>query len=311
MARMERFRAFADRVWEDSSFGLWLVLILLFGTVYLFIFIPMPGVAAAAMGLTAALMAGRTGAKGWEKAGWMFVIFSLLVVEVLAIRRDRREQAEQQRKFTQQEEANFHDIGKGLEFAIAQNQDHFKTTVAAGQIHFDQTMTRSDKIIAKVQESIKTITGGDSFAWLIPLSTGGKNHFTVLLAPAGKYPLHDLSIRGFGCTTYPQTPEHGMADVNRGVQNATIGDLPAFIVDTELSLPDDTDAIDCHAMFIAANGYWNQLIQLRLVNGAWKMAYKIIRGKPTSAAGKVLVEHSEDGYPKEPDGSIKWFMTLK
>jgi hypothetical protein len=179
-------------------------------------------------------------------------------------------------------------------------------------------MNKSDKIVKQnqavlsgVKESVKTITGGDSFARLILLHTDGKNHFTVILAPIGKYPLHALNIRSFSCTTLPETPQNLAADVERGEQTATIGDLPAPVTHMELSFPDDTNGINCHAMFTANNGYWNQILQLRIVNGVWKTAEKIVRGNLDNAEGKVLVNYSDEGYPKEPDGSIKWFMLLK
>jgi hypothetical protein len=53
--------------------------------------IPSPGVSVAVMGVFAALMAARTHANAIEKAAWMLLISGLLVIEVSAIRKDRRE----------------------------------------------------------------------------------------------------------------------------------------------------------------------------------------------------------------------------
>ena len=79
-----------EAVWEGRRAGLAL---LACGTVVagcLEHWVPAPGVAVAAMGVLAALMAARTKASGAEKAIWMLLISSLLVIEVLAIRKDRQ-----------------------------------------------------------------------------------------------------------------------------------------------------------------------------------------------------------------------------
>jgi hypothetical protein len=248
---------------------------------------------------------GQMGKK--EKALWTAVMFALLFLEVRTLYRDRRDHDNEQQESRERSERNFQSIANGIQAAITQSQ-----------VQFEATLDRSEKIIrqnkntlGQVNEAIKTVTGGDSFAGFLLVNTGLPTHFTVFLTSEGKYPLHDLYMRDFDCITYPSTAEHAMADRGRGDMKGVIGDLPAPIMYREFSVLDDTTGIDCHALFIASNGSWNQMTQVRLVGGVWKQAQKIVRhrtrGDPN---GKVLSENVEKAYPREPDGSIKWFMTL-
>ncbi len=247
----------------------------------------------------------------WAKAAWVLVFGAFLALELSTLYQQRAEDSDTEQANTKAEDDRF----AGL---LNTEHESFGKVLEQNQKQFDATMKKSNKIvelnratIAGVQESINTVTGGDSFAGLQPVATGNNYHLVFTLVPGGKYPLHALTVRGFARNTYPATAEHVTADMQRGEQTVTIGDLPAPIADKEFSVAPDTNAIDCHAMFVATNGYWNQMIQLRLVNGTWKRAIKIVRGSANGPAGKVLVEHGDDGYPKEPDGSIKWFMTLQ
>jgi hypothetical protein len=58
------------------------------------------------MGIAAALMAARKDPSVWEKAAWTFMMFGLLLVEVLAIRADRKDHDEQINTLYQTSERN-------------------------------------------------------------------------------------------------------------------------------------------------------------------------------------------------------------
>ncbi|HTE88189.1 MAG TPA: hypothetical protein VK639_04480 [Terriglobales bacterium] len=74
-------------------------------------------------------MAGREkNAKATEKAAWMLIISALLVIEILAIHKDRRENQEAQAKLRWQEAASFSEIGKGIQQSIQESQRHFEAT---------------------------------------------------------------------------------------------------------------------------------------------------------------------------------------
>jgi hypothetical protein len=118
-------------VWQKRWAGIALTSIVTVILAYLVFRIPPPGVAVAVMGVVAALMAGREKhATATEKAAWMLIISTLLVIEVLAIHKDRRENQEAQAKVRWQEAASFSEIGKGIQQSIKESQRQFEATAA-------------------------------------------------------------------------------------------------------------------------------------------------------------------------------------
>src|ERR1700691_1393278 len=83
--------AWLEAIWEDRRSGIALTGLYVPICAALVWWIPAPGVSVAIMGVAAALMTARTKASGTEKAVWMLIISCLLVIEVLAIRRDRKD----------------------------------------------------------------------------------------------------------------------------------------------------------------------------------------------------------------------------
>src|ERR1700719_1528990 len=93
-----RLREMSEQVWEHWRVGFVLIVAGAIVCGYWLFRLPAPGYAVAVIGVVAALMAGRTKASGSEKAGWMLVMFGLLLVETLAIRKDRRDAEDSQRQ---------------------------------------------------------------------------------------------------------------------------------------------------------------------------------------------------------------------
>jgi hypothetical protein len=82
------------------------------------------------MGAAVAVMSLRVYVKGLETAGWLVLIFAFLVVEILAIRKDRFDNQQQQATLRMQEAANFSSIGEGIRSAIQQSQEQFQATMS-------------------------------------------------------------------------------------------------------------------------------------------------------------------------------------
>jgi hypothetical protein len=91
---------------------------------------PAPGLSVAFMGAAVAVMSLRVYVKGLETAGWLVLIFAFLVVEILAIRKDRFDNQQQQATLRMQEAANFSSIGEGIRSAIQQSQEQFQATMS-------------------------------------------------------------------------------------------------------------------------------------------------------------------------------------
>jgi hypothetical protein len=79
----------AKLLWESRWAGIVLIFVWTIVAAALEYWTPAPGIAVAAMGVAASLMAARTYSGGLQKAGWMLVITAFLVVEAQAIKQDR------------------------------------------------------------------------------------------------------------------------------------------------------------------------------------------------------------------------------
>ena len=185
--------AWLEAVWEGRWFGIALTSLCTAVCVYLQWKIPEPGVSVAFMGVAAALMTARTKASGPEKAVWMLIITSLLVSEVLAIRKDREANNGQMARLLSEEIAargeaktNFQGIGNGIKDAITQSDRQFNETMTQQSAHFDATM-------AKAQVNIDEITGGDSYLVVYPgFSPTTNSEFQIIVAVCHKCPQYSI-----------------------------------------------------------------------------------------------------------------------
>ena len=140
----------------------------------------------------------------WAKAAWVLGFGAFLALELSTLYQQRAEDSDTEQANTKAED----DKIAGL---LNTEHESFGKVLEQNQKQFDATMKKSNKIvelnratIAGVQESINTVTGGDSFAGLQPVATGNNYHLVFTLVPGGKYPLHALTVRGFARNTYPQ-----------------------------------------------------------------------------------------------------------
>lgn len=87
-----------------------------------------------------------------EKAIWIVVLFTLLLLEMKSVYQDRNEHDEAERQSRERSEQNFSAIANGVQGAI----DRLNTTIEEGRKHFDATMNLE-------REGIDQITGGKSY----------------------------------------------------------------------------------------------------------------------------------------------------
>ena len=158
----------SEAVWARRAFGMWLIFVGMFASACLLWWVPSPGIGVAIMGIVAALMTARKDPSGWEKAGWTFMMFALLLVEILAIRKDRREHDEQIARVLQEEvsaraeaKEKFGEIGNGINEQSRKSETQFEKTIGQQSTQFHTTM-------AKAQLGIDQITGGDSYVVVSP-----------------------------------------------------------------------------------------------------------------------------------------------
>lgn len=138
---------------------------------------PSPGVSIAVMGVAVAMMAGRTRPSGLEKSVWMVLIFLLLVIEVLAIRKDRTQQETAFSVARQKENQQFQKIADGITLSMDRSQAQFNTTMLG------------------LNENLRTMTGGTSFCFLTAVEDENNPSLVLFAFHHGRYPIHGVGAR--------------------------------------------------------------------------------------------------------------------
>lgn len=128
------------------------------------IIIPSPGKAVAALGVVAAAMSLRGEMRGKEKAAWMVMLFALLALELTSIDKERDANETLRTATRQQEAASFREIGLGIRDSIDQSRHQF-----------DATMGETNSVLSN-------ITGGESYAVVVPILGAYKPDRPVPLA---------------------------------------------------------------------------------------------------------------------------------
>lgn len=88
-----------ESIWNHRRTALWLVLLFAASAIALIVWVPAPGISIAVLAVGAALMSLRLDMSVYEKAAWMLIVGLLLVSEVHAILKDRRETQHTQQDF--------------------------------------------------------------------------------------------------------------------------------------------------------------------------------------------------------------------
>ena len=287
--------AWLEALWEERWFGIALTGLFTAGCIYLQSDIPGPGVSVAVMGVAAAVMTARAKASGPEKAVWMLIITSHLISEVLALRKDRKEHDNQIAGLLSEEvearreaKTNFEGIGGGIKAAITQGQRQFEETVLQQSRHFDATMR-------KEQVNFDALTGGESYAVVIPDLTGSNtNTFPLLLT---------------GCDTCQYGISNPLVYLQTNLRSNSIGDLifhDTVTIDSSFSamIPKTritaswTEETICRFIIVARNKPTSELLKLRYnqTSKLWEFSWSIARiekrphrnPKTKMAEGEVL-----------------------
>jgi hypothetical protein len=145
----------AEIVWHKQPLAVLLIYIFTAFLFYWELHIPAPGKAVAFLAVAAAVMSLSGEMGGKEKLAWVCLLFGFLDLESISIATERKASEIERSSARAQEAESFRGIGQGIEESIAE-----------GQRQFTKTMQRSDTIVAGIGNSIKTQTGGDSFAYI-------------------------------------------------------------------------------------------------------------------------------------------------
>jgi hypothetical protein len=275
---------------------------------------PPVGVYIAALALLTVLRGERIGPK--DKSIWTGAMLCLVLLEINSIYKDRKEHDKEQADARKEQLTGFKEIASGIEQGLKQNQNHF-----------DQTMSRLDTALDRVGDSIKTQTGGDSFAfitftaepaqafemhWNNFSAPRGEPYFLVSVTSHGKYPLHgtqavmmDDERRLAAMEEYNKQPN---GDWIKAINSADSEYQMPYLRPQSTEAPQgEVDVIGLYPMpqgdskrltinFSAPNGYWNEVLHLGRVNGNWRQCLSVLG--PTAKQAKHPFIYCDSDWPE-------------
>jgi len=276
------------------------------------------------LGVAVALTRDPTKIGSREKAAWILVISALLFLELKSVYQDRNEHDQQQAEARERETKSFESIADGIEGAIQQSQTDFAAT-----------MQKSDAIMGRVGDSIKSQTGGDSFAYITFTAEAGYVHFEekdpicqqisgsarrdplgpyfqVAITIHGKYPLRELHAtlmdderRLAAMNEYNEHPE---GDWIKAISSSDAEYRCLYLKpqssegptgDVEMlgtyPLP-QADAKRLSIAFRSLNGYWIETLHLGLVGGRWHQCLSVM-GPTAKQSAKPFIR-CDSGWPE-------------
>lgn len=124
-----------------------------------------------------------------KKLLWTVIVAALVGFEIRSTIYDRREHDLEQAIARCEQLHSFNGIADKLEADIKQNQDHFDATMDE-----EKGILATAKRVGELSKSnLENITGGDSFAYAVPFSTGGDSS-SLILRNDGDQVLSGLSV---------------------------------------------------------------------------------------------------------------------
>ena len=172
----------------------------------------------------------------------------------------------------------------------------------------DWTTPKRGEIVEVNKQLASSITGGTSFAYIIPAFFDPTHNAPMLtLVHQGEYPLYDLTVRIIDMATFDNMVRKNDSysdklreEVQLSVSN--IGPNQASLLKT---VQLDRDPLKWNLFFSARNGFFTELLRVRRVGNEWKTALKVIRIRSPSK-NQVLLEKIDSGYPLSKDGQVEW-----
>ncbi|MFZ0636299.1 MAG: hypothetical protein WA755_05570 [Candidatus Acidiferrales bacterium] len=281
--------------------------------------VPAPNKAVLALAACAALMVFAE-MRPVHKAIYCILIVALVFTENHAIDKDRADFARDEACRRQEENQQFSKIGNAITTNVGKLLEH-------SDQEFANTIAKSDAIMSGVTDSIKTQTGGNSFAfidftaepaqafemrWNDFVAPRGEPYFLVSITSRGKYPLR-------GTHAIMMDDERRLAVMQEYNKHPNGNWIKAInSVDSEYQMPylrpqsveapqGEVDIIGLYPMpqadskrltinFSAPNGYWNEVLHLGRVNGNWRQCLSVMG--PTAKQAQHPFVYCDSDWPE-------------
>lgn len=191
------------------------------------------------------------------------------------------------------------------------------------QVKSDKIESLSQNINTLNQENAElnkkiaaTITGGDSYCYLMVRSPRGKQNLCdLMLVTKGEYPLYDVSITIEDAKRLVEMvhkdkdagllPYETMTDTAKRLDEARhqidVGNIKPNTVRPlgGIKAP-KADVIMYNIYITARNGSVMQIVRFHRIDGNWKRARKLV------VNDKVIEEYIDPDFPLGADGKVKW-----
>jgi hypothetical protein len=217
----------------------------------------------------------------WVKALSISVFLLLMSAEVWMMSIDRDHNDADQASARAREEENFREIASGIQSSVTESERNFS-----------ETMSRSDRILSGVGESISTQTGGDSYIYFEintvmaldnVLPGVGLNNGDVIADAfphfAGRYPLNHVFVTASSPLNHLQEVDYETMFPN---------EIGKPIQAIRLRLRPDAAKQFCNIFISASNGSYEQIIFFKKDGDKWLWAnrlFKYGRKKPLRTWG--------------------------
>lgn len=183
-------------------------------------------------------------------------------------------------------------------------------------------------MLTSVNDSIKTQTGGDSFAyisftaqqaasfemhWQNFVAPKGKPYFVVSITSRGKYPLRSTHVTMMDderrLAAMREYNRHPSGDWIHAINSAdTEYELPYLRPQSPEAPTGEVDIIGLYPMpetdskrltvaFAAPNGYWNEVLHLGHINGVWHQCLSVM-GPTVEQANRPYIYCDTEDWPE-------------
>ncbi len=270
--------------------------IFIIAVLYWFQFTPAPNIAMGVLTLATVVMALRDERSRLERVVWIVVAGALFFIEMNAINKDRvqhdEERIEQQARLTS---------------VFVRSQAQFSETLRS----IGSVANTAKESVKTAQESIKTMTGGDSYCWLA-FSYVEPNQLLFSAVHVGSYPLRNVDISIRDIDLYERTQRERPISISEFLDLAKTRAHLLYLAPHGASVigpfPINDQAQNFDAQFSSANGFWSELLQRRKIDGKWAVALKVTRwtvDEKGNLVPHILRETIDPNYPKV-GGKVEW-----
>jgi hypothetical protein len=262
--------------------------------IYWLRYVPAPNKAVLLLGGVAAIMAL---VEMWpmHKAVYILLIIGLMFIENRALNKDRADFAQAEASRRKEENQQFSNIGSTITNNVQKLFDNSAT-------QFAKNMDRSNRIIAGVADTIKTETGGDSFAYITftpepanfqfnQFPATSVPQFLVSITSHGKYPVREIHAKMVDNERSRAAMEeyfkHPDGDWIKATQSGVMQYLYAYLRPQSAEAPSgDVELLGMYPFpkgdyeriligFSSLNGIWDESLHLGRVNGTWHQCLSV------------------------------------